>query len=167
MKVIVAGDFCDRFRVKDAVSKKQYGLLFDDVKPIIDNADVSIVNFEMPIEFEEATRIRKAGPHLGGHINAADAVKYAGFNVCTLANNHILDLGEECCKKTVEFLKTAGIDVVGAGESLDSAERVLYITKKNKKLAIINCCEHEFSIAAAHMAGANPLNPVRQYYAIN
>ena len=166
MKVIIAGDFCDRFRVKDAVSQKQYGLLFDDVKPVIENADVRVVNFEMPIVFEEATKIRKAGPHLGGHINSVDAVKYAGFNVCTLANNHILDLGERCCNKTIDLIKNSGIDVVGAGDSIASAERIFYKTKGDKRLAIINCCEHEFSIATANTAGANPLNPIKQYYAI-
>lgn len=35
-----------------------------------------------------------------------------------------------------------------------------------KKIAFINCCEHEFSIATEHSAGANPLNPIQQYYAI-
>ena len=33
-------------------------------------------------------------------------------------------------------------------------------------LAIINCCEHEFTIATDTSAGANPLNPIQQYYAI-
>lgn len=30
----------------------------------------------------------------------------------------------------------------------------------------MNCCEHEFSIATATTAGANPLNPIQQYYNI-
>ena len=35
-----------------------------------------------------------------------------------------------------------------------------------KTLAIINRCEHEFSIATDETAGSNPLNPIQQYYAI-
>lgn len=31
---------------------------------------------------------------------------------------------------------------------------------------MVNCCEHEFSIADAGKAGSNPLNPIEQYYAI-
>ena len=34
-------------------------------------------------------------------------------------------------------------------------------------MAIINCCEHEFSIATAEHCGSNPLNPIQQYYAIH
>ena len=35
-----------------------------------------------------------------------------------------------------------------------------------ESIAIINCCEHEFSIATDSTAGANPLNPIQQYYTI-
>lgn len=31
---------------------------------------------------------------------------------------------------------------------------------------MVNCCEHEFSIASMGNAGSNPLNPIQQYYAI-
>lgn len=33
-------------------------------------------------------------------------------------------------------------------------------------MSVINCCEHEFSIADKTKAGSNPLNPIQQYYAI-
>ena len=49
---------------------------------------------------------------------------------------------------------------------LKDAEEILYIEKDRKTLAVINCCEHEFTIATETEAGANPLNPVRQFYAI-
>ena len=58
------------------------------------------------------------------------------------------------------------MDVVGVGKNLQEAEQTLYIEKNGKKLAIINCCEHEFSIATEKSCGANPLNPIRQYYCI-
>ena len=49
MKVIIAGDFCQRYRIDEAIKKRLYGDLFDEVKPIIETADYSIVNFEFPI----------------------------------------------------------------------------------------------------------------------
>lgn len=42
----------------------------------------------------------------------------------------------------------------------------MYKTIGTKTLAIINCCEHEFSIATDTSGGSNPLNPIQQYYAI-
>ena len=110
--------------------------------------------------------ISKCGPNLHCSALAADAVKFAGFTGVTLANNHILDYGEDGLRKTLECCKSAGLDVVGVGEDLDDAASILYLEKDRKKLAVINCCEHEFSIATDHEAGANPLNPVRQWYQI-
>lgn len=101
-----------------------------------------------------------------GQHAAVDAVKYAGFDVCTLANNHILDYGTTCCLDTKRLLEEDGIKTVGIGENLSRAADILYLKKENETLAIINCCEHEFSIATEETAGANPLNPIQQYYKI-
>ena len=46
------------------------------------------------------------------------------------------------------------------------ASKILYKEIAGMTLAIINCCEHEFSIATEKTAGSNPLNPIKQYYAI-
>ena len=49
MKILIAGDFCQAFRVDTLVKERGFGELFDEVKPIIEPADYSIVNFEFPI----------------------------------------------------------------------------------------------------------------------
>ena len=110
--------------------------------------------------------ISKAGPLLKGSRNSVDFLKYAGFNVCTLANNHILDQGEKCCLNTKHLLESSSIRTVGVGENLEDANKILYIKHNQETLAIINCCEHEFSVATHKTAGANPLNPIQQYYKI-
>ena len=46
------------------------------------------------------------------------------------------------------------------------ASKTFYKTIGNQRLAIINCCENEFSIATENTGGANPLNPIKQFYAI-
>lgn len=58
------------------------------------------------------------------------------------------------------------IDFVGAGRNIREAAKIFYRNIEEKRLAIINCCEHEFSIATEISGGANPLNPIQQYYAI-
>jgi hypothetical protein len=168
MKLLIAGDFCQKNRVYDTVKNRNYSLLFDDVKDVIHSADYSIVNFEFPIVKENITPspLSKCGPNLKGTIEAVSAVKYAGFKCCALANNHILDQGEDCCIDTREALLNGDVDVVGAGANLYEAEQILYKTISGIKIAIINCCEHEFSIATPNSAGAAPLNPIKQYYQI-
>lgn len=168
MKILIAGDFCQIFRVDILVKEKRFGELFDEVKPVIESADYSIVNFEFPIVLDKdsAKPIQKCGPNLKGTIESIGAVKYAGFKCCTLANNHILDQGEQCCLDTKNELEKAGVDTVGVGHNLSETANIVYKVINGETIAIINCCEHEFSIATDTSAGANPLNPIQQYYAI-
>ncbi|MBQ0030422.1 MAG: CapA family protein [Bacteroidales bacterium] len=166
MKILISGDFCDRYRVSEHIATYRFGELFENARPLIEDADFSVVNFEFPIVTKDENPIPKCGPNLKGQKASIDAIKYAGFNVCTLANNHILDQGEKCCVETKELLESAGIKTVGAGKDLADASKILYLQKGTERLAIINCCEHEFTIATDKSAGANPLNPVQQFYKI-
>lgn len=167
-KILIAGDFCQKYRVDSIVKEKRFGELFEQVKPVIDSSDYSIVNFEFPIVLnkDSAKPIPKCGPNLQGTIESVDAIKYAGFKCCTLANNHILDQGEQCCLDTKKELEKAGVDTVGVGHNISEAANILYKVINGETIAIINCCEHEFTIATDTSAGANPLNPIQQYYAI-
>lgn len=169
MKILIAGDYCQIYRVDTAIREKRYGDVFDDVKDTIRGADYSIVNFEFPIVVNEETAkpIGKAGPHLKGTLESVSAIKYAGFNCCTLANNHILDQGVQCCLDTKSALEKSDVDTVGAGINEEDASKVLYKFINGEKIGIINCCEHEFSIASSYSAGANPLNIIRQYKTIH
>lgn len=155
MKILIAGDFCQGYRVDTLVKERRYGELFDEVKPIIESVDYSIVNFEFPVVINKgcAKPIPKCGPNLEGTEEAVDAVKYAGFKCCTLANNHILDQGEQCCLDTKNELEKVGIDTVGVGSNLSEAGNILYKEIDGETLAIINCCEHEFSIATESAEG--------------
>jgi hypothetical protein len=167
MKVLIAGDFCQDYGVNDLVLTGRYNF-FDKIKPIVQEADYSIVNFEFPVVSspDSAHPIYKAGPCLKGTLEGVKAVKYVGFDCCTLANNHTLDQGEQCLLDTVEAITQEGLDCVGAGANLEEAGHTLYKEINGQTLAIINCCEHEFTIATDNAPGANPLKPIRQYYKI-
>ncbi len=167
MKILVAGDFAPVYRLAESVDAGKFQEIFpDSVCKTVKSADYALVNFESPITETGFRPITKCGPNLHCSQEAAEAVKYAGFTGVTLANNHIMDYGAEGLHKTVECCKAVGLDVVGTGENLREAARVLYLEKDGAKLAVINCCEHEFSIATDTEPGANPLNPVRQFHQI-
>lgn len=167
MKVLVSGDFAPCARLAKQIEERRFSVLFpEDIREVIKLADFSFVNFESPVVEDGYKPIPKCGPNLKCTPEAVEAVCYAGFTGVTMANNHILDFGAEGLRRSVKCCQEQGLDVVGVGENLRDAEKVLYLEKEGKKLAIINCCEHEFSIATESEAGANPLNPIRQYYAI-
>jgi hypothetical protein len=167
MKVLIAGDFAPRYRLAESVDSGDFQDIFPDgVRKIVKSADFSLVNLESPITETGFRPIPKCGPNLHCSPKAVDAIKYAGFTGVTLANNHIMDYGAEGLHKTLECCKAVGFDVVGVGDNLSDAASILYLEKGGTKLAVINCCEHEFSIATDTEPGANPLNPIRQFHQI-
>lgn len=166
MNILIAGDFCPQLRVAKAFEREDYSSVLSEVQAATKKADYSIVNFECPVVSGAAKPIEKIGPNLRCTANGVKAIKYAGFDCATLANNHFFDYGEEGVAETIATLNKEGVEHVGGGMDLNEASRVLYKEIDGKRLAVINCCEHEFSIATETSAGSNPLNPIQQYYAI-
>lgn len=166
MKVLVAGDFCPRYRVAEKFEQGDYESVLGEVKEIISDADYSIVNFECPVTKGGEKPIVKFGPNLQCSEKGIEALKWVGFDCVTLANNHFLDYGNEGVYNTLKACEKYGIGTVGGGMNLHEASKILYKKIEGYTLAIINCCEHEFSIATEEAAGSNPLNPIQQYYAI-
>ena len=166
MKVLVAGDFCPCGRVEEAIEKKEFASVLDEIRDVTGRVDYSIVNLECPVVNGDAKPILKQGPNLRCTSNAIEALCFAGFNCVSLANNHFLDFGGEGVSETLSVLDYHGIDHVGGGLNLREASAILYKEVCGQRLAIINCCEHEFSIATETSAGCNPLNLINQYKAI-
>lgn len=166
MKILIAGDFCPQNRVAEILEKGDYVSVLGEVKDIISDADYAIVNFECPVTRGGERPIEKCGPNLQCSEKGIEAVKWVGFDCVTLANNHFLDYGKEGVIHTFEACKKYSVDTVGGGMNLQEASKILYKEIKDKTLAIVNCCEHEFSIATEESAGSNPLNPIQQYYDI-
>ena len=166
MNILVAGDFCPQNRVASLFEKGEFADVLKDVKKIMHKADYRIVNFECPVCKGGETPIEKCGPNLKCTKNGIEAIKWAGFDCVTLANNHFLDFGYDGVKNTLEACREYSLDTVGGGLNLNDAEKILYKEIGDRKIAIINCCEHEFSIATNTTAGSNPLNIIKQYYGI-
>lgn len=166
MKILIAGDCCPIGRAGEAIDKNSYDLVFGGVKDTVEVVDYSIVNLECPVVEHEAKPIDKCGPNLRCTAKAIDALKWAGFDCVTLANNHFFDYGEVGVRDTIEACQSFSLDYVGGGNTIDEASKILYKEIEGQKLAIINCCEHEFSIATDKSGGCNPLNVVKQYYSI-
>ncbi len=165
-RVLIAGDFVPYNRVVSLFETGEYESVLGEVRQITSQVDYAILNLECPVVNNGVTPIEKIGPNLKCSASAVGALKYAGFSGVTLANNHIKDYGDQGIKDTIAILEEAGIDYVGAGLNKYAAERVLYKTVGSDQLAIINCCENEFSIASDNTAGACHLNPVRLFNTI-
>jgi len=109
--------------------------------------DVRVFNLEGAF-----SRLRKplfkAGPHLLLEPNFFSEVTEC-FNIATLANNHVMDFGDEGLDTTILQCKKAGISTVGAGLNLGAAFSPLDIGN----CRIISVAEHEFGAAGEDKAG--------------
>ena len=164
--ILVAGDFCPQSRVAKCFELGNFETVLGEVRNKVQDADFSIVNLECPVKINHAVPIKKSGPNLCCSEKGVQALSWAGFNCVTLANNHFLDYGEIGVNSTLEVCNKNHLLSVGGGNSLKEASMTLFKEINGKIIAIINCCEHEYSIATENTPGSNPLNVVQQYYAI-
>ncbi len=163
MNIVVAGDFSPMNRVEKLLEFDNYNI---DTSGWLSKDDLFIINFESVITNNERNKIEKEGPHLCCTSKSAFFLKENGICAVTLANNHTMDYGEECLRNTIEHFQKCGIKVVGAGMTKNDAKQILYLEQNDEKVAIINCCEHEFSYAEEDKAGTNALDPIQQFYSI-
>lgn len=163
ISIFVAGDVVPHYRTVRLFKEKQTEYLFNDLIPIIRNADISVVNFEAPIIESKETPIRKSGPCLFTTKETMEVLKDAGFNTVTLANNHFRDQGQQGVEQTIKAAQLLHMDYVGGGISLEESRKILYKRINNKTVAIINVCENEFSIATNQYGGSNPLDIISVY----
>ena len=167
IKILIVGDYCPRYRVEKLFENSRYNDVFENIIPIVNSVDYSLINFECSVVSDSAIKgIFKIGPNLRCSENAVEALKNAGFNLVTLANNHIYDFGSKGVIETLLACRKYEIDSIGVGKNLIEAQEIFYRLIKDKKFAFVNFCENEFSIASKNNAGANPLNIVANYYQI-
>lgn len=165
VNILISGDFCPNFRVSDLIKEQKFSEIYNDFLPFLRGADISITNLECPLVID-GNPITKRGPVLRGPVETVDALKFGGFNLASLANNHIRDHGESGLNDTIQSLKNGDIDYVGAGKTIEEARAPAYFNLKDIKIAIISIAEYEFSIATNKSGGAAPLDEIENYYQI-
>lgn len=90
-------------------------------------------------------------------------VKEMGFDVVSLANNHVWDLGEEGFKNTIRMLDDNGIKYCGAGMNEEDASKPAIVEKDGMKTAILAYCMFGnkylgyVKLAGKDTPGVNPL----------
>lgn len=157
VSLFIAGDVVPKgIQPEEFVNKGEK--IFKEVKPYITRADFSIANLEAPIIKDKLTPIKKSGPCLGVAPTTIEVLKNAGFNVFTLANNHFYDQGQRGVDNTIDECERLEISVVGGGKTCSQAREPLLFEREGLRIAIINACEQEFSIADNDHGGSNPLD---------
>lgn len=123
-------------------NKKDFLYPFERVWHILRQGDIIYGNLEAP--FTDSTHGLAGINEEGGKYclknkpEAFEGVKYAGFNLMSLANNHILDYYEKGLYDTIKLLEENSIAYAGAGKNLDEARKPAIIEKKGVKVGMLS-----------------------------
>ena len=140
---------------------------YEEVRDLISQADLAIGTFNatMSDQVEHTGCLRTW--QLVGSPNNADALQRAGFDVMSVATNHIKDCGlmKSWCDytffDTLNNLKRVGIKPVGAGENLDEALQPVVVEIKGVRFGIVSLGDSKMSetvFAADNHPGIAKLN---------
>lgn len=114
----------------------------NDIDSLISSSDVNVVNFEAPIETNEKA-LMKSGPSLFQSKDSPCFLENKGFNVVSMANNHIFDYNLAGCEQSVSSFKKAS--VIGVG-NWDEAYKVRIKVINNIRVGFIALCHREFMV---------------------
>jgi len=130
ISVLIGGDLVptvSNFELfRDANVTELFG---EDLINLLQKADFRVFNLEVPLADVEAP-IRKNGPHLIAPTSTVCGIKQIQTDLLTLANNHVLDQGEQGLHSTIGILEKNNIGYVGAGSNLGKAAQA-YIWEKD------------------------------------
>jgi Bacterial capsule synthesis protein PGA_cap len=112
---------------------------FERQSPLMRSADLSIVNVETAIS-DSQTRVPKEY-NFKSPAKFADYMAEAGIDVGSLANNHSMDFGDQGMIDTIDALREAGVDAVGAGVNRSAALKPSMHMIKGLKVAVIGASQ--------------------------
>lgn len=154
--VVAAGDNLIHYSVYKNAEANAYGQegvnydfkpIYENVKYIVEGADVAILNQETIIS--ESNPVRGAD---GGQLifnsppEVADAVIDLGFDVFTMANNHLLDMGASGLEESINFwnkkAEENNLTVLGAYLNDEDAENIRVREVNGVKIAFLAYAEH-------------------------
>jgi poly-gamma-glutamate synthesis protein (capsule biosynthesis protein) len=99
------------FKTRDSLNNNGFDFLYYHIKDSLKQSEIAVANMEFPVfpPFESKPKVFNSSP------DAIRGMKWAGFNMVTIANNHILDQGNQGVVSTMRFLREDKIDYIGVG----------------------------------------------------
>jgi len=146
LSIVAVGDIMLGSGVESRLKKQSlsYTHVFEKVADLLKEGDVIFGNLEAAItdRTHGLTAYSKTNTHgkfvLKSSTKSFEALKYAGFNMLSLANNHILDYYQEGLFDTIDILEENGIAFSGAGRNLEEARKPAIIEKNGLKIGLLS-----------------------------
>jgi poly-gamma-glutamate synthesis protein (capsule biosynthesis protein) len=135
--------------------------IFSDIREVLSAPDILFGNLE-GVYSNEARRAPGATSFLTGPSNCLDVYANVGFDVMSLANNHIVDAGHGVLLENRRRLLAQGVSVCGAGETLKQARAPALREANGLRVAYLAYAS-TFPIGYEALADRPGLAPMRAY----
>lgn len=110
------------------------GVHLEEITPFLRSGDFAFCNLETSL----AGSI-DPGHMFVGPLSGAKLLSKAGFNVVSLANNHITDYGRAGLAETIGAISEAGIQSLGADQSVSGAKKLLTTSMNGLQIGWLGC----------------------------
>lgn len=130
--------------VNDTVRRMGPAYPWGNVLPYLQAFDLSIVNLECVIAASETPWAPDSKSfHFRADPIAIESLQLAGIDCVTIANNHILDYGQEALAEMLTRFDAVGIRHAGAGRNLAEAQRAAILEAQGITVAVIASTDNE------------------------
>jgi poly-gamma-glutamate synthesis protein (capsule biosynthesis protein) len=150
--LVATGDIMMHADVKQAAAQQGFPALWADLVPLWKGADLAFANLETPVA---PVTGRPGKPYqFNAPAELPGALKAAGLQVLSTANNHAFDQGPRGVTETLQRLREAGLVPIGTGATEAEAEQTVYLERNGLKLAFLG-----FSDIFNNDLDGNPAKP--------
>ncbi len=132
----LVGDLLPASSVARLMEKNGYDYPFRESAQLLQAADIAVGNLETAITDRGTPEADKEYVYRGP-AKALPAMKEAGFDVLSLANNHSMDYGWVGLQDTMDALNEHGLRFMGVGHNEAEAYAPAYVEVKGFKVAFI------------------------------
>ncbi|MBU0964287.1 CapA family protein [Patescibacteria group bacterium] len=144
IKLVAVGDIMlGRTVEQKMIDYNDWAYPFRETYQATTTGDIVFGNLEAPLikglTVQAYGMVFRAAPQSG------EGLDYGGFNVISLANNHINNQGAEGIASTIENLEQLNIAHTGAGQNLQAARQPAIIQTKNTRFGFLAYTDNTFT----------------------
>ncbi len=160
MKIGVVGDIFLCRGIETICQTEGYDYPFRQIAETMRAYDITFANLENPISERGVAAKKDPWITFRAKPESVHALKYAGIDIVSLANNHMNDYGKDALLDTIDILKDNDILSVGAGLNEEHARKAVVIEKNNTRIAFLafhHLFGHTIKPATSTSPGLAPL----------
>ncbi len=143
IRLTAVGDIMVGRRVGRILREKGVDLAYKNLEEIFNRSDILFGNLESPIS-NSGRKLPGKGICLRARPEMVEILKKPGFDILSLANNHILDYDTEALLDTFNILKENNIAYIGAGRNIEEARNPHIMKLKGKTFAFFGYDEFAY-----------------------